>query len=447
MSSSCSANSSNLLGNVNVSDISGSGSRLLMTVPLTGFSGGRLSNYIGDDGVTAGDAIRYNAIPYDAVTNPSGGKYVKAKADIPENSEVVGIIESISQGDSATAVIVLSGQIDYPTTNLVEAIHIDVDAGVTGSAGGNDVYFLSAATAGAIQNLAPSEPTQVIKPIYQVAPDSPFSGQVVNYIGYQSGGQIVVEDTNVIPLGSLVMVPFASPREEATGTSIKRGWYPINGTKFNLDDVDGSTYTAAYNTVGSICSTVLEIGIREIPSSNILKKRMVIKIGTKKYVGYVEDFNSALRTIKVNFASSYFGKFESFLTSGSIINMSNGLLFTVNSFKYKHYTYPTISKNEIKKSIKFSDGDKEFEQPIIWYAYNPVDTGPRSGIPRTHAMSISNVIEVEELKVTKLVAENSTVKIIDVADALKAMNQKIDDIVLKVDGHGASTGNSNIEEK
>ena len=183
---SCSSNSSNLSGNVNINNITNSGARLLMTIPLSGFSGGRISGPIEDtDGVTAGDAIRYDAV----VSSVSEGKYIKAQADSPANSEVVGIVEEVTpvnpvDPQSGIATIVISGQINYPESKLVTATHIDEDAGVTGSAGGNDIYFLSAATAGVLQNLAPVSPTQVIKPIYQVAPDSPWSGQVVNYIGY-----------------------------------------------------------------------------------------------------------------------------------------------------------------------------------------------------------------------------------------------------------------------
>ena len=61
--SSC-GNRSNLSGNLNVRSITNSGARLLMTHDISGFSGGRVSDYIGDDGVTAGDAIRYDVVQY-----------------------------------------------------------------------------------------------------------------------------------------------------------------------------------------------------------------------------------------------------------------------------------------------------------------------------------------------------------------------------------------------
>ena len=210
---SCSQNSSssNLSGNLNIQSITGSGARLLMTIPLSGFCGG----YKGEcpekcDGITAGDVIRYDNV----AGSISYGKYIKAKADTPANSEVVGIVEDVSiagdplVGDTGIATVVISGQINYPSGRVIAATHIGGDEfGVTGAGGGNDVYFLSAVTGGMLQNLAPTEPTQVIKPVYQVAPDSPWTGQVVNYIGYQSGGQIVAEDVQEIPVGSIMSVP------------------------------------------------------------------------------------------------------------------------------------------------------------------------------------------------------------------------------------------------
>jgi|15BtaG_2_1085339.scaffolds.fasta_scaffold00073_5 hypothetical protein len=445
MSSSCAANSSNLLGNVNVSDVSGSGARLLMTVPLSGFSGGRLSGHPGDDGVTAGDAVRYNAIPYDSVTNPSGGKYIKAQADVPANSEVVGIIESISSGNDATAVIVLSGQINYPTTKLRLSQHIDAEAGLTGSAGGNDVYFLSAATGGVIQNLAPAEATQVIKPIYQVAPDDPFTGQVVNYIGYQQGGQIVVEDTNTVPLGSMVMVPAGL---EIDSSSSKRGWHPLGGT-YNLDPLKGETYYTAYKTIGDICSTVLEINVKEIPTSNINNKRIIIKSGSSKLVGYIKDINSAQKTIRVTFSSSYYGKFEQFITNGAVINVSNGLLFTASSFSYKTYQYPGISRNNSLKTIRVSDGDTDKDMPIEFYVYSGSDAIRGSGAAmKTHAMSIPDSIKVVEIDATKIIAENENVKVSDLAEALNEMQTKLDALDLAINGIASSTtGNANITKK
>jgi len=221
--SSCS-NSSNLLGNVNISDISNSGARLLMTHPISGFSGG-ISVAIGEDGVTAGDVIRYDVIP----GSPSENKYTKAQADVAQHAEMVGVIENIS-GNSPNEVVsvVLSGQIQFPASRFVDADHVATPT-VAGASGGNDVYFLSEATAGVLQNLAPNEVGTIAKPILQVMSDNGiFNAQVVNYIGYQIGGSITVEDKNDDRTGTVAdVVDFANK-----GTKLvfpfDSQWFPLH---------------------------------------------------------------------------------------------------------------------------------------------------------------------------------------------------------------------------
>ena len=57
--------------------------------------------------------------------------------------------------------------------------------------GGNDIYFLSSTTAGKVRVTAPTGQTDIIKPIYQVAPHGgPYTGIVMNYIGYKIGGDV-----------------------------------------------------------------------------------------------------------------------------------------------------------------------------------------------------------------------------------------------------------------
>ena len=76
----------------------------------------------------------------------------------------------------------MHGSIKLPTTEIY-------DIGDGGS-GGNDIYFLSGTTAGAIQNIGPTLSGTIVKPLYTVAPHSlsgiTFTGIVVNYIGYRN---------------------------------------------------------------------------------------------------------------------------------------------------------------------------------------------------------------------------------------------------------------------
>ncbi len=121
-------------------------------------------------GLSAGNAIYYNV---------TGATWNKSIANDYAKAEVFGIVESIT---GLTATVVIHGSIKLPTTEIY-------DIGDGGS-GGNDIYFLSGTTAGAIQNIGPTLSGTIVKPLYTVAPHSlsgiTFTGIVVNYIGYRN---------------------------------------------------------------------------------------------------------------------------------------------------------------------------------------------------------------------------------------------------------------------
>ena len=121
-------------------------------------------------GVSAGNAVYYNVV---------GATWNKSIANDYAKAEVFGIVESIT---GLTATVVIHGSIKLPTTEIY-------DIGDGGS-GGNDIYFLSGITAGAIQNSGPTLSGTIVKPLYTVAPHSlsgiTFTGIVVNYIGYRN---------------------------------------------------------------------------------------------------------------------------------------------------------------------------------------------------------------------------------------------------------------------
>ena len=437
---SCSSNSSNLSGNVNINNITTSGARLLMTLPLTGFSGGRISGPIEDtDGVTAGDAIRYD----NASGSVSEGKYIKARADTPANSEVVGIIEGVTPRDpsdpeSGIATIVISGQINSPSGKLVTATHIDVDAGITGSAGGNDVYFLSAATAGVLQNLAPTEATQVIKPIYQVAPDSPWTGQVVNYIGYQSGGQIVAEDFRQTPPGTVVARPdFGNINGQATPG---RGWISF-GQSLNLDSINGKTYLGIYNELGPISRVITRCFIKESPTSSNVNKFLNVRKDNVKVLtdGKIIGINSANKYIDIEWKSSNYSNIKEYLTDGRILNLTSGTRYTLSSFTYSYFVLPKVSSTTQFNSITFDIDQQPKQFNIQYYVYAPEDiiAGDVLSGYNTVVVSIPPEITAKKLNIKDtLTIENSDVTISDLASAIKTLQDNVVGLGNKV--HGAS---------
>ena len=117
-----------------------------------------------------------NSVFYDI----PGATWAKSKADAFNTSEVFGIIESIT---GLTATVVTQGSVIVPSTVLN-------DVGDGGGSGGNDIWFLSGTTAGHMQNLAPTLPNQIIKPLYYAYSHEfsgvTFTGQLVNYVGYST---------------------------------------------------------------------------------------------------------------------------------------------------------------------------------------------------------------------------------------------------------------------
>ena len=135
-------------------------------------------------GITAGDVIRYNPL---YASGGLTGQYVKSQADTNTNSEVLGVVESVS-GNNYT--VVTHGSILYPSARLV---------GLCGGAGGVDVLFLDAGISGGLTGTVLTTTSgTIVKPVIQLAPHGFFyNGVVVNYIGYKTG-----TDTAPVPGGN-----------------------------------------------------------------------------------------------------------------------------------------------------------------------------------------------------------------------------------------------------
>lgn len=204
--SSCN-NSSNIAGNMTINSLQAVGSRLITVVPNTPTVQGGIV-----DGITAGDVVRY-----DVLSNPK--LYTKAQANDPATSEVIGVVESVTD---ANVTLILSGQMKYPE-GAFAIFDPDGDGplGSTGGAGGNDIYFLSAVTGGLLQSYAPSEPTNIVKPVLQMADNGDFNAIVQNYIGYQVGGNVVASEgeDKIAMLGQVVDVVAGNK------AYLGNGWY------------------------------------------------------------------------------------------------------------------------------------------------------------------------------------------------------------------------------
>lgn len=170
---SCST-SSNIISSINALNVTLGGSRLTVAI-----------DYVS--GLTLGDVIRYDVL--------STG-YTGSKADTPVNAEVFGVIENYDNTTNKFNVVIY-GSINIDSSKLLSV------GGSSGAGGGNDIYFLSGLTSGKLQNLAPTNLTHIVKPVYQASPHGSFTGVVVNYLGYRVGGDITGVPNTETPTGEL----------------------------------------------------------------------------------------------------------------------------------------------------------------------------------------------------------------------------------------------------
>tara|TARA_R100001082_G_scaffold106894_1_gene80223 strand:- start:8960 stop:10177 length:1218 start_codon:yes stop_codon:yes gene_type:complete len=232
----CTTNSSNISGHLTVNNFNNVGARLIVPISLSGFSGGAggdstWKSEVGDPmGVTVGDVVFYDA----RVGSPSEGKFTTSIANSAETSEVFGVIES-ADGDIAN--VVMYGQINYPMNKA----HYDQLA-FSGASGGNDVFFLSAVTAGLLSNIAPLTVGHIAKPILTGATLGNYNAIVNNYIGYAVGGAVAAQDVTSGTVGSLNYVP------EGTDTSTMEANGYIRADEVSAVSV--SDYPDYYSLVG-----------------------------------------------------------------------------------------------------------------------------------------------------------------------------------------------------
>jgi hypothetical protein len=133
----------------------------------------RTAIQINGSGFSAGNLVTYNI---------ASAGFTKCRANDNALAEFVGIIEGISGG---TATVITNGSISWPSTGISFAMGSD------GGSGGQDVWFMSASTAGAMQDAAPSTPGTIVKPVYLHSPHSgldgsTYTGIILSYTGYRN---------------------------------------------------------------------------------------------------------------------------------------------------------------------------------------------------------------------------------------------------------------------
>jgi microcystin-dependent protein len=140
-----------------------------------------------------------------------GGGWTAASATDAIQAEATGIIEEVVSGSEFT--VVYQGEIS--TTLFAEGY------GVTGGGDSDDVWFLSAgASAGRLENVAPTEGGNVIKPM--LIKQKGDTALVTGYIGTVIGGKNTVSIDQLNPVGTIL--PYAG-----VATDIPSQWALCDG--------------------------------------------------------------------------------------------------------------------------------------------------------------------------------------------------------------------------
>lgn len=261
----------------------------------------------------AGDVIRYD---------PNDLSYKKSQADSEQNAEVFGVVEAASSG---TAVVVVSGSINYPSSRLNEILD--------GGAGGKDILFLSDTVAGGLTGTIDLQDgsVKIIKPVLQVAPNSSYNAVVVNYIGYKTGSSAEEQQAAMISGG----VVFG---KEGLDNDL---FLDISEDRL-LSVSDYSVLYENYGTAGGNYQELVTV------SSGILnngyENKQVYQLtpaGTKIKTGTVKTVNTVLKTMVIEKSPSV-GVMD--INSPVYVN---GTPLVLSSTAITHFTVPKVETPEI----------------------------------------------------------------------------------------------------
>lgn len=202
--------------------------------------GARIANTITqvNHGFVVGQAIRFNRT---AATGTGSNKYVLAKADEPENSEVVGVVTSVIGADNFT--LTYAGEVDISTFDSSFALADD------------DVFFLSDTTAGLMTKTPPTAAGAVIKPVLVRTNNN--TAILTNYVGTVIGGTSVVSLDGIQPVGTIE--PFAGSSADVPNT-----WSLCDGGGLNV-----SEYPDLYTRLGKTFGYYVKVNSSNTISSGI----------------------------------------------------------------------------------------------------------------------------------------------------------------------------------
>jgi hypothetical protein len=174
-------------------------------ISIAASAGGSSSRSVAQTGhgFAVGDVVRLNGTD----------SYTKSKADSAANAEVAGIVSAVAD-------------VDNFTLSHIEGAYITGLSGLTA----NTLYFLSAATAGAITSTEPSTVGQISKPVLWA------STTTAGYLIGQRGATVTTAVAALVCNGRLTLTS-ATPVTTSDVTGATNVYFtPYNGNRISLYD-------------------------------------------------------------------------------------------------------------------------------------------------------------------------------------------------------------------
>lgn len=287
-------------------------------------------------GITLGDVVRYNPL---YASGGLTGQYVKSQANTDENSEVLGIVESIS-GNYYT--IVTHGSVIYPSARL---------SGLCGGAGGVDILFLNSGISGGLTGNVIDDGTEVIvKPVLQLAPHGAYNGVVVNYIGYKIGSTIPGAKSLLAPAGADNLIAAGVIQYASADAPLSTNWIDVSSSVL-LNKNDYSELYGIYGTSNGLYNEIITTSTT--PSSGLVGKlayQIVASVQVNQ--GTVIAVDSANKQITIskksdislmNTGQVYFANVSGGSITTLTITATDVLQFTVSAIDFP----PTITQGNL----------------------------------------------------------------------------------------------------
>lgn len=376
--------SSNIDSIRSVANLNTVGARLLTTISRDA------DEYSVENGLSAGHVVRYD---------PGLNRYVTSLANDPANAEVFGVVESIT---GSNLNVVLYGMMNYPDTGPITLRQEKDEDGVTGGAGGEDVYFLSGNTSGVLQALAPNNPGYIVKPVVQKIKTPGFNAQVLNYVGYIIGGEEISSEVGTEPPGALIY-----SMTESDSYNWKRCDIPLT---FVIAD-----YRDLYNALigsSSLSSLDERIYVNTPPDPGLIGSSAIQQTNGKiTWSGQVVGASTLDNYYDIRKFSDAAGKITGLADSSGKITIGSGT-WTISSNTNYGFTTPIFSRKTETVIV-----GQNTQRQIELYPYLKVSS--------TSAVSIPSSVTVEKLTVTDTATiynQSKTGSPVDLYDKLTALD-------------------------